>query len=74
MRRRSCLRRVPIRSPIRALRWARIAAAEFGLPIAPGVQNLKSCPIDDRTWVGHDLLFLRLLASGPALLQVWEGD
>ena len=56
-----------------ALRAA-VAAAEFGLPIAPGtLQNLKSCPIDDRTWNDESRsLFLRLLASGPALLQVWE--
>ena len=37
------------------------------------MQNLKSCPIDDRTWNDESRsLFLRLLASGPALLQVWE--
>ena len=63
----------PKSDPCLALRAA-VAAAEFGLPIAPGtLQNLKSCPIDDRTWNDESRsLFLRLLASGPALLQVWE--
>lgn len=63
----------PKSDPCLALRAA-VAAAEFGLPIAPGtLQNLKSCPIDDRTWNDESRsLFVRLLASGPALLQVWE--
>ena len=63
----------PKSDPCLALRAA-VAATEFGLPIAPGtLQNLKSCPIDDRTWNDESRsLFLRLLASGPALLQVWE--
>lgn len=63
----------PKSDPCLALRAA-VAAAEFDLPIAPGtLQNLKSCPIDDRTWNDASRsLFLRLLASGPALLQVWE--
>mgnify|MGYP000600468491 FL=1 len=51
-----------------------VAAAEFGLPIAPGtLRNLKKCPIGDRNWTDESReLFIRLLASGPALLNVWE--
>ena len=51
-----------------------VAAAEYGLPIAPGtLRNLKKCPIGDRNWTDESReLFIRLLASGPALLNVWE--
>ena len=51
-----------------------LLAREFGLPIAPGtLRNLKKCPIGDRNWTDESReLFIRLLASGPALLNVWE--
>ena len=63
----------PAADPNLVLRVA-VAAAEFGLPIAPGtLRNLKKCPIDDRNWTDESReLFIRLLASGPALLNVWE--
>ncbi|ETY70617.1 nucleotidyltransferase domain-containing protein [Bifidobacterium moukalabense] len=56
-----------------ALRVA-VASAEFGLPIAPGtLQNLRNCPIRDRDWDEESRkLFVRLLAAGPELLNVWE--
>lgn len=56
-----------------ALRVA-VAAAESGLPIAPGtLQNLRKCPLGDRDWNDESReLFLRLLASGENLLDVWE--
>ena len=56
-----------------ALRVA-TAAAQSDLPIAPGtLRNLGKCPVDDRSWDDESrALFLRLLASGPALLRVWE--
>lgn len=56
-----------------ALRVA-VASAEFGLPIAPGtLQNLRNCPIRDRDWDEESRkLFVRLLATGPELLNVWE--
>lgn len=63
----------PAADPNLVLRVA-VAAAEFGLPIAPGtLRNLKKCPIGDRNWTDESReLFIRLLASGPALLNVWE--
>lgn len=63
----------PAADPNLVLRVA-VAAAEYGLPIAPGtLRNLKKCPIDDRNWTDESReLFIRLLASGPALLNVWE--
>ena len=37
------------------------------------MRNLKKCPIGDRNWTDESReLFIRLLASGPALLNVWE--
>ncbi len=56
-----------------ALRVA-VAAAESGLTIAPGtLQNLRKCPLVDRDWSDESReLFLRLLASGENLLDVWE--
>ena len=40
----------PAADPNLVLRVA-VAAAEFGLPIAPGtLRNLKKCPIGDRNW------------------------
>ncbi|RSX51013.1 protein-PII uridylyltransferase [Bifidobacterium goeldii] len=50
------------------------AAAEFDLPISPvTLGNLRRCPIRDSAWdeTSRDL-FVRLLASGPALMNVWE--
>ena len=63
----------PEADPNLVLRVA-VAAAEFGLPIAPRtLQNLKKCPIGDRNWTAESReLFVRLLATGPALLNVWE--
>lgn len=51
-----------------------LAAAEYGLPInALTLQHLTSCPIRDRAWSQESRdLFVRLLGSGPALLDVWE--
>lgn len=62
----------PAADPNLVLRVA-VAAAEFGLPIAPGtLRNLKKCPIGDRNWTDESReLFMQLLASGPALLNVW---
>ena len=56
-----------------ALRVA-VAAAENDLPIAPGtLTNLKRCPIHDRDWNDDSrAAFVRLLATGPALLRTWE--
>ena len=50
------------------------AAAEFELPISPvTLQNLRRCPIRDSVWDDESRqLFVRLLASGPALMRVWE--
>ena len=63
----------PSRDAKLALRVA-TAAAQSDLPIAPGtLRNLGKCPVDDRSWDDESrALFLRLLASGPALLRVWE--
>lgn len=49
-------------------------AAEFELPISPvTLQNLRRCPIRDSVWDDESRqLFVRLLASGPALMRVWE--
>lgn len=48
------------------------AAAEFELPISPvTLQNLRRCPIRDSVWDDESRqLFVRLLASGPALMRV----
>ena len=56
-----------------ALRMA-VASGEFGLPINPAtLVNLKNCPIHDNQWDEESReLFVRLLACGPALLDVWE--
>ena len=56
-----------------ALRVA-VAAAESGLPIAPGtLNNLRRCPIRDSVWDGESRdLFVRLLACSDSLLSVWE--
>ncbi len=63
----------PRSDPTLPLRAA-VAAAEFGMPInALTLGNLGSCPIHDRDWTAAmRSLFVRLLASGPALIQVWE--
>lgn len=51
-----------------------VAAAESGLPIAPGtLNNLRRCPIRDSVWDGESRdLFVRLLACSDSLLSVWE--
>ena len=56
-----------------ALRMA-VAAGEFGLPINPStLVNLKHCPIHDNQWDDESReLFIRLLACGPNLMEVWE--
>lgn len=56
-----------------ALRVA-VAAAEFDMPINPvTLNNLKHCPIRDSAWDDESrALFVRLLASGSALMRVWE--
>ena len=56
-----------------ALRAA-VASGEFGLPINPStLVNLKNCPIHDNQWDDESReLFVRLLACGPELLDVWE--
>lgn len=56
-----------------ALRVA-VAAAESGLPIAPGtLNNLRRCPIRDSVWDCESRdLFVRLLACSDSLLSVWE--
>ncbi|NMM99050.1 nucleotidyltransferase domain-containing protein [Bifidobacterium olomucense] len=56
-----------------ALRMA-VASGEFGLPINPStLMNLKHCPIRDNQWdEGSRELFVRLLACGPELMDVWE--
>lgn len=63
----------PSRDAVLALRAA-TAAAEFELPINPGtLMNLRRCPIRDSVWSGEARdLFVRLLASGPALMDVWD--
>lgn len=50
------------------------AAGEFGMPInAVTLQNLRACPIHDRDWTAAMRgLFIRFLATGQALIQVWE--
>lgn len=56
-----------------ALRMA-VAAGEFGLPINPStLANLKHCPIHDNQWDDESReLFIRLLACGSNLMEVWE--
>ena len=56
-----------------ALRMA-VAAGEFGLPINPStLVNLKRCPIHDNQWNDESReLFIRLLACGSNLMEVWE--
>ncbi|KAB7790212.1 [protein-PII] uridylyltransferase family protein [Bifidobacterium leontopitheci] len=51
-----------------------VAAAEYELPISPiTLQNLRRCPVRDNVWTAASReLFVRLLASGPALMTVWE--
>ena len=51
-----------------------VAAGEFGLPINPStLVNLKHCPIHDNQWDDESReLFIRLLACGPNLMEVWE--
>nr|WP_205832070.1 nucleotidyltransferase domain-containing protein [Bifidobacterium sp. DSM 109958] len=50
------------------------AAGEYGLEINPStLLNLRRCPIRDSVWDDEArALFVRLLACGPALLDVWE--
>ncbi|MDU2403889.1 MAG: protein-PII uridylyltransferase, partial [Bifidobacterium longum] len=56
-----------------ALRMA-VAAGEFGLPINPStLVNMKHCPIHDNQWDDESReLFIRLLACGSNLMEVWE--
>ena len=63
----------PSRDAVLALRAA-TAAAEFELPINPGtLMNLRRCPIRDSVWSAEAReLFVRLLASGSALMDVWD--
>lgn len=51
-----------------------VAAGEFGLPINPStLVNLKRCPIHDNQWDDESReLFIRLLACGSNLMEVWE--
>ena len=51
-----------------------VAAGEFGLEINPAtLLNLSNCPIHDNAWDDEAReLFIRLLAVGPNLMQVWE--
>lgn len=51
-----------------------VAAGEFGLPINPStLVNLKHCPIHDNQWDDESReLFIRLLACGSNLMEVWE--
>ena len=51
-----------------------VAAGEFGLPINPStLVNLKHCPIHDNQWDDESReLFIRLLACGPHLMELWE--
>lgn len=51
-----------------------VAAGEFGLPINPStLVNLKRCPIHDNQWNDESReLFIRLLACGSNLMEVWE--
>ena len=51
-----------------------VAAASRGMHIAPiTVSSLALCPVDDASWTPQSRgLFIDLLASGPALLPVWE--
>ena len=51
-----------------------VAAGEYGLEINPStLLNLKRCPIRDTAWDDEARsLFVRLLACGPALMDVWE--
>lgn len=51
-----------------------VAAAESGLPIAPGtLNNLRRCPIRDSVWDDKSReLFVRLLECSASLLSVWE--
>ncbi|NEG54922.1 [protein-PII] uridylyltransferase family protein [Bifidobacterium platyrrhinorum] len=63
----------PSRDASLALRVA-LASARRGLPINPGtLENLRRCPIHSNRWdaTSRDL-FVRLLASGPELIRVWE--
>lgn len=63
----------PAKNATLALRAA-VASGEFGLPINPStLVNLKNCPIHDNQWDDESReLFVRLLACGPELLDVWE--
>ncbi|KFI95403.1 nucleotidyltransferase domain-containing protein [Bifidobacterium stellenboschense] len=63
----------PSRDASLALRVA-LAAAQRGLPINPGtLENLRRCPIHSNRWDATTRdLFVRLLASGPELIRVWE--
>lgn len=63
----------PSRDAALALRVA-LASAQRALPINPGtLESLRRCPIHSNRWdaVTRDL-FVRLLASGPELIRVWE--
>ncbi|PLS27786.1 nucleotidyltransferase domain-containing protein [Bifidobacterium parmae] len=63
----------PSRDASLALRVA-LASARQGLPINPGtLENLRRCPIHSNRWDATTRdLFVRLLASGPELIRVWE--
>lgn len=51
-----------------------VAAAEFGMRINTAtLNNLKLSPINDDAWSDESrALFVRLLATGPMVLQTWE--
>ncbi|MBW3088318.1 HD domain-containing protein [Bifidobacterium sp. 82T24] len=63
----------PTKDRTLALRVA-VAAAENDLPIAPGtLTNIKRCALRDTAWLPESRdRFVRLLATGPALLRTWE--
>ncbi|NEG97053.1 HD domain-containing protein [Bifidobacterium sp. SMB2] len=63
----------PTKDRTLALRVA-VAAAENDLPIAPGtLTNIKRCALRDTAWTPESRdRFVRLLATGPALLRTWE--
>ncbi|MFT8704903.1 protein-PII uridylyltransferase [Bifidobacterium aquikefiricola] len=63
----------PARDRSIALRVA-VAAAEFDLPISVAtLLNIRRSPIQDHAWTEEEReLFVRLLASGPTLLRIWE--
>ncbi|MCH9276822.1 nucleotidyltransferase domain-containing protein [Bifidobacterium amazonense] len=63
----------PARDAALPLRAA-VASAESKLPINPAtLANLRHAPIRDSVWSGETRdLFVRLLASGPELMRVWD--